>query len=135
MSPNNYPKLKNIGNLTTPYLGRTKDEAQHKGIDIANRSGTPIPAFASGVVASVGPTNNGMGNMVTLKDEGGNIHQYGHLQSAIVKPGTIVKKGQTIAKMGKSGNSYSPSGGDPTHLDVRISDAYGRFKNPMSYLK
>jgi hypothetical protein len=36
--------------------------------------------------------------------------------------------------MGKSGNSYSPSGWDPSHLDLRIVDAYGRYKNPMTYL-
>ncbi len=42
---------------------------------------------------------------------------------------------QQIAKMGQTGNSYSPSGGDPSHLDLRISNAYGRFMNPLTYLK
>lgn len=69
-----------------------------------------------------------------MKDSGGNVHQYGHLQGALVKPGMQVKKGQAIAKMGKTGNVYSPSGGDPTHLDLRIVTAYGKYKNPMTYL-
>ncbi len=128
-------KLKLPGRITTPYGGKTRGEAVHPGIDIANKSGTPIPAFADGVVTGVGPTSNGMGNVVTLKDSGGNVHQYGHLQGATVKPGQQVKKGQPIAKMGATGNSYSPTGGDPSHLDIRIATAYGKWKNPLTYLR
>ena len=127
--------LKKIGNLTTPFGGQTRGEANHPGLDIANAPGTPIPAFADGVIKSTGPTTNGMGNIVTLQDTDGNTHQYGHLQEAVVKPGMRVRKGQQIAKMGKTGNSYSPSGGDPTHLDIRIANAYGQWKNPLTYLK
>ena len=133
MNPN--LNLRQIGNVTTPFGGSTRGEAFHPGIDIANRTGTPVPAFADGTIQSVGPTSNGMGNIVTLKDNGGNTHQYGHLQGAIVKPGQVVKKGQQIAKMGATGNSYSPTGGDPSHLDLRIANAYGRWKNPMTYLR
>jgi len=123
------------GRITTPFGGQTRGEANHPGVDIANRQGTPIPAFADGTVTSVGPTSNGMGNVVVLKDNEGNTHQYGHLQAPLVRPGTPVKRGQPIAKMGKTGNVYSPSGGDPTHLDVRIVTAYGRWKDPMAYLR
>jgi murein DD-endopeptidase MepM/ murein hydrolase activator NlpD len=131
MGPNNFQTLRKLGNLTTPFGGRTRGEAYHPGIDVANKPGTPIPALAKGMVTSVGPTSNGMGNVVTLKDAAGNVHQYGHLQKALVRPGMAVKKGQAIAKMGSTGNSYSPSGGDPTHVDIRIADAYGKWKNPM----
>ena len=127
--------LKKVGNLTTPFGGSTRGEKFHPGIDVANIPGTPIPAFSDGVVTSTGPTTNGMGNVVTLKDNEGNVHQYGHLQGANVKPGQKVKKGQPIAKMGATGNSYSPTGGDPTHLDIRIATKFGKWKNPMSYLK
>lgn len=128
-------KLQVPGKITTPFMGKTRGEPVHPGVDIANTPGTPIPAFADGVITAVGPTSNGMGNVVTLKDAGGNVHQYGHLQGASVKPGQKVKKGQPIAAMGKTGNSYSPSGGDPTHLDIRIASAFGKWKNPMTYLK
>jgi len=133
MNIKKYKNLKKIGNVTTPFNGQTKDEAVHPGLDIANKTGTPIPALANGTVVAEGPVDNGMGNVVTLKDDQGNTHTYSHLSQFSVKPGTRVKKGQTIAKMGKSGNSYSPSGGDPSHLDVRISDAYGRWIDPMLY--
>lgn len=135
MNSQKYTNLRVPGKITTPFLGRTRGEAIHPGIDIANRTGTNIPAFSDGVITGVGGTKNGMGNVVTLKDNGGNVHQYGHLQAATVKPGMKVRKGQTIAKMGATGNSYSPSGGDPSHLDIRIATAYGKWKNPMTYLR
>lgn len=135
MNLKKYTGLRALGNITTPFMGSTRGETRHPGVDFANRPGTPIPAFADGVVTGVGTKTDGMGNVVTLKDEGGNTHQYGHLQDATVKPGMKVKRGQEIAKMGSSGNSYSPSGGDPTHLDIRIATAYGKWKNPLTYLR
>lgn len=127
--------LKRIGNLTTPFMGKTRGEPEHPGVDFANKEGTPIPAFDGGTITTVRKLNNGFGNVVTLKDTGGNVHQYGHLQGALVKPGQVVKKGQVIAKMGKTGNSYSPSGGDPTHVDIRIATPDGKWKNPIDYTK
>ena len=130
----NFKKLKIPGKITTPYGGQTRGEDFHPGLDIANASGTPIPAFADGTITSVGPRDDGSGNVVTLKDNGGNTHQYSHLQGANVRPGFRVKRGQKIATMGKSGNSYSPTNGDSSHLDIRISSAYGKWKNPLTYL-
>ena len=129
-----YNNLKAPGNITVGFGARTKDEPKHMGVDFANSKGSPILAFSDGVVTAVGQTKNGLGNVVLLKDSGGNMHSYGHLQQALVKPGMKVKRGQQIAKMGDSGNSYSPSGGDSSHLDIRITDAYGRYKNPLKYL-
>lgn len=135
MDPIKYNNLRAPGVITTPFGGQTKDEGYHPGVDFANKSGTPIPAFADGVITGVGKRTDGFGNVVTLKDNEGNVHQYGHLQNALVKPGKRVKKGQPIAQMGKSGNSYSPTGGDPSHLDLRIANAYGKWKNPLTYLR
>jgi murein DD-endopeptidase MepM/ murein hydrolase activator NlpD len=129
MNPNKYKNILLPGKITTPFMGRTRGEPRHPGIDVANVSGTPISALANGVVQGTGATTNGMGNIVTLKDDKGNIHQYGHLQKSLVKPGMKVLKGQQIAKMGATGNSYSESGGPADHVDIRISDAYGRWKN------
>ena len=127
--------LKKLGNLTTSFGGKTRGENFHQGLDVANKSGTTIPALSSGVITGVGATNNGFGNVVTLKDTNGNTHQYSHLQKALKRPGQIVKKGQPIASMGNSGNSYSESGNDSSHLDLRISNSYGRYFNPLTYLK
>lgn len=126
-----YNNLRLPGVITTPFGGKTRSEPTHPGVDIANKSGTPIPAFADGVITGVGGKGDGSGNVVMLKDKKGNIHQYGHLQNATVRRGQMVKKGEQIAKMGKSGNSYSPTGGDPSHLDIRIRNAYNQFINPL----
>ena len=136
MSIKKYNKLKNIGNITTKFGGQTRGEKFHPGLDIANLPGTKIPAFADGTIQSVGTTSNGFGNIVTLKDEGGNTHQYGHLQKANVKPGDKVKKGVQIATMGKSGGGcYSKSGNDPSHLDIRIVSKFGQWRNPYMYMQ
>lgn len=135
MNPNKYKKLRLPGRITTPFGGSTRGESFHPGLDVANSSGTPIPALADGQIQSVETTSNGLGNVVTLRDNFGNTHQYGHLQGANVRPGQKVKKGEKIARMGKTGNVYSPSGGDPSHLDLRVANAYGKFINPLTYLK
>lgn len=127
--------FKNLGNLTTPFGGQTRGESKHPGLDIANKEGTPIPALSDGTITTVGETSNGFGNIVALKDKEGNVHQYGHLQKSVVKPGMKVRKGQTIGKMGHSGNSYSESGGPSDHLDIRVATPNGSWKNPMELNK
>jgi|3_EtaG_2_1085321.scaffolds.fasta_scaffold33938_2 murein DD-endopeptidase MepM/ murein hydrolase activator NlpD len=135
MATPKYRNIKKLGTITTPYGGNTRGEAVHPGVDIANKEGTPVPALADGVITAVEPKDNGMGNTVTLQDSNGDTHQYGHLRNSIVKAGQRVRRGEQIAAMGQSGNSYSPSGGDPSHLDIRIVSAYGKWKNPMTYVK
>jgi murein DD-endopeptidase MepM/ murein hydrolase activator NlpD len=128
-----------VGNVTTPYGGSTRVEKNHPGLDIANKIGTPIPAFSGGRVVdeSVGHRQgeaNG-GNYVVIKDNQGNEHRYSHLNQAEVKPGDVVQPGQEIGKMGNSGASYSNSGGTGSHLDYRIKNAYGKYVNPYTYIK
>ena len=134
-----YSNLKNIGNITTPYGGKTAYEPFHPGVDVANKRGTPVPFFADGVVTEVVKRkkngDNGFGNSVVVSDNQGNKHRYSHLHNAFVQPGQKVKKGQVSMQMGDSGSSYSPTGGDSSHLDYRIVSAYGKYKNPLTYLK
>ena len=128
--------------MTVPFGGQTAWEGNHPGVDIANKQGTPVPAMASGVVTGVvngkgqadpnnpSDPNHGFGNQVSIKDPYGNEHRYSHLHNTYVKVGQRVNKGDIIGPMGSSGSSYSPSGGDATHLDYRLLDAYGRYMNP-----
>lgn len=138
--PNPLNKFKNLGVLTTPYGAKTLEENFHPGVDFANKMGTPIPTFVDGTVTKVdaGHVNgeNNFGNTLEIKDMNGNTHQFHHLQNINVKPGQQVQKGQIVSSMGNTGASYSPSGkGDGTHLDYRIVTAYGRHKNPLTYLR
>lgn len=141
MTPNKtYPNLKTkLGVVTTPWGGKTKYESFHKGVDIANKNGTPVPAFAAGKVIGLktGQKNgdNGFGNSVIIKDKYGNIHRYSHLKDILVKPLEVVPKGKVIARMGDTGSSYSPTGSDSSHLDYRIHDAYKKYIDPSKFVK
>lgn len=133
-----YKKLKSLGKITMPYGGATRYEKFHPGVDVANKEGTPIPAMTNGVVTEVtsGHQNgeNNYGNQVSVKDDQGNTHYYSHVKNAFVKRGQRVHGGQPIAAMGKTGSAYSPSGGDPTHLDYRVVNAYGKYRNPLQFM-
>ena len=134
-----YQTIKSLGQVTKPYGGSTRYEKFHPGIDIANKQGTPVPAFGQGgVVTNVdtGHRNgeNNYGNQVAVKDDQGNTHYYSHLQGAYVKRGQRVHSGQPIGTMGATGSAYSPSGGDPTHLDYRVTNAYGKYRNPLQFM-
>jgi len=134
-----FPNLVGLGRITTPWGGSTKYEDFHPGIDIANAKGTPIKAPISGeVVKAEGNKVAGdasYGNSAMIKDDQGNFHNFGHLDSTMVKSGQQVQEGQTLGTMGNTGASYSPSGkGDGTHLDYRIVSAYGKYKNPKPYV-
>ncbi len=134
-----FPNITSLGRITDPYGGETRYEDFHPGVDIANHKGTKILSPVSGVVEQENHADgqgNGYGNSVTVVDKEGNHHKLSHLNKAYVKQGQKVHAGQTpIGAMGNSGSSYSPSGrGDGTHLDYRIVTAYGKYKNPMTYI-
>jgi len=104
----------------------TQEMEFHTGLDIANRTGTPVYATADGVVAKA-HTDPGFGKMITIAHASGYMTLYGHLFSIKVRPGDAVHKGQIIGLMGNTGLSTGP------HLH------YGVFRdrepvNPNSYL-
>ena len=137
--PNPQKRFKTLGQVTVPFGGQTEQEEVHPGVDIANEEGTPIPATTDAVVTKADDSHeqgdNNFGNTLEFKDAEGNVHQYHHLQNINVRPGQMIKKGQPVATMGKTGAVYSPTGGDPTNLDYRIVSAYGKYINPTPYLK
>jgi len=128
------------GTITTIPGNSTRAEKSHPGIDIGNKRGTPIPSFASGKVTEVvtgkknDPVNGAYGNYVIVTDKDGNKHRYSHLTNSLVKIGDEVNRGQVVGGMGNSGFAYSTGGGDGTHLDYRIKDAYGKYVDPTIYL-
>jgi murein DD-endopeptidase MepM/ murein hydrolase activator NlpD len=79
----------------------------HKGLDIANRHGTPIIAPADGVV-TYAKKRWLMGNMVTIDHGYGMVTRYGHVDKFKIKTGDRVKRGEVIALMGNTGRSTGP---------------------------
>lgn len=130
------PALAQLGNLTSSFGEKTQDTDFHRGIDVANAQGTPIPKLTPtpGQVSYVG-NNKDYGNQVQIQNSDGTKESYGHLSVANVQQGQTIMPGQPIGLMGHSGNAWSPSGGgDPSHLHYELTDAYNRIVDPMKFL-
>ena len=106
-----------------PFTGYKQ---MHRGIDIANHTGTPIVATADGRVSKVA-RNGGMGLMVTIDHGYGFVSRYGHLSKSNVKTGQRVKRGDVVALMGSSGYSTGP------HLHYEVW-RNGQALNPSKYI-
>ena len=99
---------------------------QHKGIDLANSTGTKIYAADGGVVTFAG-WENGYGYVVKI-DHGGLYETvYAHCSKIIVSQGEKVYQGQNIALVGSTGNSTGPH----LHFEIWYNKNY---KDPEDYL-
>lgn len=85
------------------------------GINIAVPEGTPVKAAEGGTVAYAGSELKGYGNLVLIRHPNGYVTAYAHNGQLDVKRGDTVKRGQTIAKSGQSGNVGSPQ----LHFELR----------------
>lgn len=131
-----YPSLSGLGSMTTGFGESTRYEKFHPGIDIANKIGTPLNAFASGTVISADTGkkqgDKGYGNRIVIRDDQGQDWSYGHENEVFVKPGQKIQKGQNIGTMGNSGSTYSNTGGTGSHLDLRIFNTFKKkYVNPL----
>ncbi len=116
--------------ISSPYGYRihpiTGTRKLHTGIDYAAPHGTSILAAEDGVVLTSG-WMGGYGYTVTVNHGGGYVTLYAHCSSLSVSAGQSVKKGQTIARVGSTGNST----GNHLHFEVKVN---GKATNPASYL-
>lgn len=116
------------GEYISSHFGyRTFDYSYHGALDIACARGTPIYASADGYV-STSRYNGSYGNLVVINHGNGLETYYAHCSSLLVNAGTYVKKGDLIALVGSTGNSY----GYHLHFEIR---ANGVKKDPINYLK
>ena len=98
----------------------------HAGVDFAGREGEDIVAVASGVVTWSGK-RSGYGLMVEVNHSDDFVTRYGHNSENIAEVGSVVKKGDVIARMGSSGRSTGPH----VHFEVFRN---GRTVDPASYI-
>ncbi len=119
------PQAMFIRPATGTVIGRF-DGARNKGLDIGGNAGDPIVAAADGRVVYVGSELRGYGNMIIVKHNETFLTAYAHSQKMLVKENEIVRQGQKIAEMGKSGADRVK-----LHFEIRKQ---GVAVNPEPYL-
>lgn len=112
-----------FGMRTDPING---EHRYHKGIDIAGRNREPVKTIASGFVTFTGE-KGAYGKVVEIHHSDSLKSRYAHLDSFSVKNGEVVRKGQKIATMGKTGRVTGP------HLHLEIWKD-GKAINPKKYI-
>lgn len=114
-----------VGDITSGFGPR--GGRNHDGIDIAAPEGTPVRAVGDGRVIYSGNELKGYGNLIIIKHEGKIFSVYAHNQVNLVEEGDFVKRGQIIARVGKTGRIT----GSHLHFEIRE----GKVPvNPLLYL-
>lgn len=97
-----------------------------KGIDISAAPNANIKSSEAGKVVYSGQGLVGYGRMIIIKHNETFLSAYAHNQSILVTEGQYVKKGQTIARLGRSGTDKFK-----LHFEIRKN---GKPVNPLTYL-
>lgn len=115
--------------ITSPFGKRELDgkETNHKGIDLAAKSGTAIYAVMDGEV-TIAQEDSTYGNYIVIMHENGEKTLYAHCSKLLVKKGETVKSGTKIALSGHSGQAE----GDHLHFEIIID---GKNVDPSVFLK
>jgi murein DD-endopeptidase MepM/ murein hydrolase activator NlpD len=142
----NAKKISNIarGKITEPFLGGsgpalggyfawpvaggiiTQKLHGWNGVDIGAPKGTSIYASAAGTVIIAngsGAWNGGYGSYVVVQHANGTQTLYAHMSRVLVSPGAHVDQGDTIGKIGSTGESTGP------HLHFEVRGAQNPFAN------
>ena len=107
------------------YKGKKVDQQVHLGYDFAVSQHVPVAAANDGRV--VWAADLGIyGNCIVLDHGYGLQSIYGHLSRIDVKPGDLVKKGQTMGNSGSTGLA----GGDHLHFSMQVD---GVQINPLEW--
>lgn len=110
------------GDRMHPILGYT---TQHRGVDFAAPSGTPIYAAGDGVVQSAGE-DGAYGKAVRVRHDGKHATRYAHLSrfASGLRAGRRVRQGEVIGYVGSTGRSTGPH----LHFEVLVN---GSQVNPL----
>jgi murein DD-endopeptidase MepM/ murein hydrolase activator NlpD len=100
---------------------------RNDGINIEVPEGTPIKAAEGGQVIYAGNELKGFGNLVLVKHPNGFVSAYAHASEVLVQRGDSILRGQTIAKVGATGNVSRPQ----LHFEIRNGN---RPVDPLPYL-
>jgi murein DD-endopeptidase MepM/ murein hydrolase activator NlpD len=120
------------GALTGPFGKRIDpfegEGAFHTGVDISSPYGTPVVATADGVVTAANYMS-GYGKLVVVRHGKSNYSTYyAHLSNFFVRPNQVVRRGEIIGQVGRSGRTTSAH----LHYEVRLN--HGPL-NPYRFLR
>ena len=118
-----YYSVNGYGMRIHPVLGVYR---MHEGVDIINDVGTAVFVAADGIVRYAGRTEGGYGSVIHIDHGYGYSTLYAHLSRLLVRPGQAVKRGEFIAKSGRSGLVSGPH----LHYEIRKN---GRKQNPIDF--
>lgn len=119
----NFRMTSDFGMRWHPILGGRRP---HKGIDLADPTGTPVFATADGIIGRA-DWFSGYGLYIAI-EHGGNLEtRYGHLSRLNVAAGQSVHKGDLIGFVGSTGRATGPH----LHYEVRVD---GVAVNPLPYM-
>jgi len=119
------------GCLVSPYGVRRYHNgrptgAAHGGVDLRGAAGTPIEAFAGGVVRIVREFNV-TGHVVGIDHGQGMTSMYLHMSTFATKEGATVSKGDVLGYVGTTGRSTAPH----LHWTVMVN---GVSVNPAQWI-
>ena len=115
------PVTSTFGYRDSPVTGENEF---HLALDIGAAEGTEIGAFADGVVAYIGESDE-FGQYLKITHANGVSSFYAHCSKLLVRKGMTVTCGQTVALVGQTGHATGPH----LHLtiekdNVRLDPAY-----------
>jgi len=105
---------------------RVRYKGRHRGVDLNAPIGTAVFAALDGQVVLSGKHKQ-YGNYVVIEHGNGVATLYAHHRLNLVQVGEIVRRGQKIAEVGRTGNSTGPH----LHFELKID---GVQRNPLPVL-
>ena len=104
--------------VSSPYGSRVHpiagEPSFHAGVDLEAPLEQPVRAAEVGTVV-FSAWNGGYGKVIELQHDAHWATRYGHLDVLLVRPGSVVKKGQVIGLSGNTGLSTGPH----VHFELR----------------
>jgi murein DD-endopeptidase MepM/ murein hydrolase activator NlpD len=118
-----------VRGMITGVFGENRGDHIHTGVDIAAPTGTRIRAVSAGTVILLG-SQGGYGNFTCIRHVT-LVTCYAHQSAYETAYGAYVRRGQTIGRVGCTGNCSGPH----VHFEVRKGpDAWSTPLDPMRYL-
>ena len=118
LSPGGDIVVRNDAHGDGVFGSKRRNGRTHSGVDIQAPVGTPVRASKSGLAFCLNiPT--GYGKYVLIRHPDGMLTLYGHLSEWTIESGTLVRQGQVIGLVGKTGNASSKSIEPHLHFEIR----------------